>query len=115
MPVPNLGLSNGARAGLTGFVAGIARDPARHNVTINNLLPGFIATDRLWSVLDDGARTAGQDVEAFRAATFRRVGAQRPGEPAEFGATCAFLCSARAGYITAQNILVDGGLYPGTL
>jgi 3-oxoacyl-[acyl-carrier protein] reductase len=115
MPVPNLGLSNGARSGLTGFVSGIARDPARANVTINNLLPGFIATDRMWAVLDDGARASGQDRDAFRAATFRRVGAGRPGEPDEFGAVCAFLCSRHAAYVTAQNILVDGGLYPGTL
>ena len=115
MPVPNLGLSNGARAGLTGFVSGIAREPARRNVTINNLLPGFIATDRMWSVLDNGARAAGQDPEAFREATFHRVGAGRPGDPDEFGAVCAFLCSAQAAYLTAQNILVDGGLYPGTL
>ena len=115
MPVPNLGLSNGARAGLTGFVSGIARDPARANVTINNLLPGFIATDRMWAVLDDRARATGQDPEAYREATFRRIGARRPGDPAEFGATCAFLCSRHAAYVTAQNILVDGGLYPGTL
>ena len=115
MPVPNLGLSNGARAGLTGFISGIAREPARRNVTINNLLPGFIATDRMWSVLDDGARASGQDPDAFREATFRRVGARRPGEPDEFAAVCAFLCSRQAGYVTAQNILVDGGLYPGTL
>ena len=115
LPVPNLGLSNGARAGLTGFVSGIAREPARHNVTINNLLPGFIATDRMWSVLDDGARASGQDPDAFRAATFNRVGARRPGDPDEFAAVCAFLCSRRAAYVTAQNILVDGGLFPGTL
>ncbi|MEJ2384026.1 MAG: SDR family oxidoreductase [Xanthomonadales bacterium] len=115
MPVPNLGLSNGARSGLTGFVSGIARDPARHNVTINNLLPGFIATDRMWAVLDDGARATGQNPEAFREATFGRVGARRPGDPAEFAAVCAFLCSRQAAYVTAQNILVDGGLFPGTL
>ena len=115
MPVPNLGLSNGARAGLTGFISGIAREPARHNVTINNLLPGFIATDRMWSVLDDGARASGQDPDTFREATFRRVGAGRPGDPAEFAAVCAFLCSRQAAYVTAQNVLVDGGLFPGTL
>jgi 3-oxoacyl-[acyl-carrier protein] reductase len=115
MPVPNLGLSNGARAGLTGFVSTIAREPARRNVTINNLLPGYIATDRLATVLDDGARASGQDPEAFREALFSRVGARRPGDPAEFGAVCAFLCSRHAAYVTAQNILVDGGLFPGTL
>ena len=115
MPVPNLGLSNGARAGLTGFVSGIAREPAQHNVTINNLLPGYIATDRMWAVVDDAARQAGQDRETFGKAMFGSVGAKRPGDPDEFGATCAFLCSRHAGYITAQNLLIDGGLYPGTL
>jgi len=114
IPVPTLGLSNGARAGLTGFVSTIARDPAQHNVTINNLLPGYIATDRMWSVLEAGARATGQDPETFRRAHFSKVGARRPGEPDEFGAVCAFLCSQHAAYITAQNILVDGGLYPGT-
>jgi 3-oxoacyl-[acyl-carrier protein] reductase len=115
MPVGNLGLSNGARAGLTGFVSGIAREPARHNVTINNLLPGYIATDRMWAVVDDAAAAAGSDPEAFRQQMFDRVGAGRPGDPDEFGATCAFLCSRQASYITAQNLLVDGGLFPGTL
>jgi len=114
MPVPQLGLSNGARAGLTGFVSTIARDPAQHNVTINNLLPGYVATDRMWSVLEAGARATGQDPEAFRQAHFSRIGARRAGEPDEFGAVCAFLCSQQAAYITAQNILMDGGLYPGT-
>ena len=114
IPVPTLGLSNGARAGLTGFISTISREPAQHNVTINNLLPGYIATDRMWSVLEAGARATGQDPEAFRQAHFSKVGAKRPGDPDEFGATCAFLCSEHAAYITAQNILVDGGLYPGT-
>ena len=114
MPVPTLGLSNGARAGLTGFVSTIARDPAQHNVTINNLLPGYVATDRMWSVLEAGARATGQDPQAFRKAHFSKVGAKRPGEPEEFGAVCAFLCSQHAAYVTAQNILMDGGLYPGT-
>jgi len=115
MPVTTLGLSNGARAGLTGFVSGIARDPARYNVTINNLLPGYVATDRMWSVLEAGAQSAGQDQESFNEMMFRRIGARRPGDPVEFGAVCAFLCSQQAAYITAQNILMDGGLYPGTL
>jgi 3-oxoacyl-[acyl-carrier protein] reductase len=114
MPVPSLGLSNGARAGLTGFIAGIARPPAEHNVTINNLLPGYIATDRMWSVLEAGAKQAGTDADTFKQNLFSNVGAKRPGEPAEFGATCAFLCSQQAAYITAQNILMDGGTYPGT-
>ena len=115
MPVTTLGLSNGARAGLTGFVSGIARDPAQYNVTINNLLPGYVATDRMWAVLEDGARKTGQDPEAFQQAMFARIGARRPGDPDEFGAICAFLCSSQAAYVTAQNILMDGGLYPGTL
>jgi len=115
MPVPALGLSNGARAGLTGFISGIAREPARHNVTINNLLPGYVATDRMWSVLEASAKQSGLDQDSFDEKFFSKVGAKRPGEPDEFGATCAFLCSQQAAYITAQNILMDGGLYPGTL
>ena len=115
MPVGNLGLSNGARSGLTGFVSGIAREPARHNVTINNLLPGYIATDRMWSVLENAARQASQDSKSFNEAMFSKVGARRPGDPDEFGALCAFLCSRQAAYLTAQNILMDGGLFPGTL
>jgi 3-oxoacyl-[acyl-carrier protein] reductase len=115
VPVPALGLSNGARAGLTGFVSGIAREPAQHNVTINNLLPGYIATDRMWGVLDASAGAAGKDPGEFRNTFFEKVGARRPGDPAELAAVCAFLCSQQASYITAQNILVDGGLYPGTL
>lgn len=114
LPVQQLGLSNGARAGLTGFVSGIARDPAQHNVTINNLLPGYIATDRMWSVLEAGARASGQEPDAFQESLFNKVGARRPGDPDEFGAVCAFLCSRQAAYVTAQNILMDGGLYPGT-
>ena len=115
MPVSVLGLSNGARSGLTGFIAGIAHEPAQHNVTINNLLPGYIATDRMWSVLEAGAKQSGTDLETFQQNMFRKTGARRPGEPDEFGATCAFLCSQQAAYITAQNVLMDGGLYPGTL
>jgi 3-oxoacyl-[acyl-carrier protein] reductase len=115
MPVKTLGLSNGARAGLTGFVSGIARDPAEYNVTINNLLPGYVATDRMWSVVEAGAAQAGFEFEAFKNKMFANIGAKRPGEPSEFGATCAFLCSQHAAYITAQNILMDGGAYPGTM
>lgn len=115
MPVKTLGLSNGARAGLTGFISGIARDNAQHNVTINNLLPGYIATDRMWSVLEAGAQATGRDIDSFKEAHFAQVGARRPGDPDEFGAYCAFLCSEQAAYVTAQNLLVDGGLYPGTL
>ena len=115
MAVPALGLSNGARAGLTGFISGIARPPAEFNVTINNLLPGYIATDRMWSVLEAGAKQAGVDAEIFQQNIFENVGAKRPGEPDEFGATCAYLCSQQAAYITAQNILMDGGTYPGNI
>jgi len=114
LPVPVLGLSNGARAGLTGFISGIAREPAQYNVTINNLLPGYIATERMWSVLEAGARQSNLDKDAFEQNLFNKIGARRPGEPDEFGATCAFLCSQQAAYITAQNVLMDGGLYPGT-
>ena len=113
-PVAMLALSNGARTGLTGFVAGLARATAEHNVTINNLLPGTFDTDRLKSNLAALARSAARDVgdvtEEIRAANPTR----RFGHPDEFGATCAFLCSAQAGYITGQNILIDGGAYPGT-
>ena len=113
-PVPVLGLSNGARTGLTGFISGIAREPARYNVTINNLLPGYIATDRMWSVMEAGARQSGVDREQFQQNMFAKIGANRPGDPGEFGATCAFLCSQHAAYMTAQNVLIDGGLYQGT-
>lgn len=114
LPQAELGLSNGARAGLTGFIAGIAHEPAQHNVTINNLLPGFIATDRMHGVLKAKANTTGTDASDFTKAFFEKLPAKRPGHPDEFGATCAFLCSQQAAYITAQNILMDGGLYPGT-
>jgi 3-oxoacyl-[acyl-carrier protein] reductase len=115
LPVPDLGLSNGARAGLTGFIAGIARDPARFNVTINNLLPGFVETDRLRSLIEGRAKVAGRDFQEYSTEFFDRVPAKRAGTPTEFAAFCAFLCSQQAGYFTAQNVLMDGGLYPGTL
>lgn len=113
-PVAMLALSNGARTGLTGFVAGLARSTAEHNVTINNLLPGTFDTDRLKSNLaalaKNSSRGVGEVTEEIRAANPTK----RFGHPDEFGATCAFLCSAQAGYITGQNILIDGGAYPGT-
>jgi 3-oxoacyl-[acyl-carrier protein] reductase len=113
-PIAMLGLSNGARTGLTGFVAGLARATAEHNVTINNLLPGTFDTDRLKSNLQALAtntkRTVEQVTEEIRSGNPSR----RFGRPEEFGAACAFLCSAHAGYITGQNILIDGGSYPGT-
>lgn len=115
MPQAPLGLSNGARAGLTGFVSGIAREPSQYNVTINNLLPGFIATDRLKSLVKGWAANEGADAEQYSEAFFNKIPAKRPGDPDEFGAICAFLCSQQAAYLTAQNILMDGGVFPGTL
>jgi len=113
-PQGELGLSNGARAGLTGFVSGIAREPAQYNVTINNLMPGFIATKRLQSIVEGRAEEAGADAEDFSQKFFSTIPARRPGDPDEFGAICAFMCSQQAAYLTAQNILMDGGAYPGT-
>jgi 3-oxoacyl-[acyl-carrier protein] reductase len=113
-PIDILGLSNGARSGLTGFVAGIARKVVRHNVTINNLLPGQFATDRLRTTLEGRAKVAGKSYEDARDAAMNATPSGRFGDPREFGAICAFLCSAHAGYIAGQNILADGGAYPGT-
>ncbi|MGY6269131.1 SDR family oxidoreductase [Achromobacter denitrificans] len=114
-PIDILGLSNGARSGLTGFVAGVARSSvAAHGVTINNLLPGAFATDRLASSLAASAARAGQEAEALRAAREAAIPARRFGNPEEFGAICAFLCSVHAGYVNGQNVLADGGAYPGT-
>lgn len=114
-PIATLGLSNGARAGLTGFVAGLARQVVRHNVTINSLLPGPFETDRLTATFAGAARANGRTVEQERALRQQANPAGRFGDPAEFGAACAFLCSAGAGFITGQNLLLDGGAYPGTL
>jgi len=115
-PLHVLGLSNGARSGLTGFVAGLARTNqlASANVTINNLLPGAFDTDRLKATLGGLAKKTGQSLEAVTEGRRNAVPAKRFGAPEEFGAACAFLCSQRAGYIIGQNILVDGGSYPGT-
>jgi 3-oxoacyl-[acyl-carrier protein] reductase len=115
-PIDTLGLSNGARGGLTGFVAGLARQSrlAGRNVTINNLLPGSFDTDRLRKNFESAAAKNGQAVDALAAARAKTVPAQRFGHADEFGAFCAFLCSAQAGYLTGQNILLDGGAYPGT-
>jgi 3-oxoacyl-[acyl-carrier protein] reductase len=113
-PIDVLGLSNGARSGLTGFVAGLARKTVRHNVTINNLLPGPFDTDRQKSLLADAARAAGTTPEQVRAERAGANPAGRFGDPLEFGALCAFLASSHAGYITGQNFLIDGGAYPGT-
>lgn len=115
-PLEVLGLSNGARSGLTGFVAGIARNAklVSANVTINNLLPGAFDTDRLRGNFAGAAKKTGKPVEDIMQARRGAIPAQRFGDAAEFGATCAFLCSAQAGYITGQNVLIDGGAYPGT-
>jgi len=113
-PIALLGLSNGARSGLTGFVAGVARQVAGQGVTINNLLPGSFATDRLTATLAAAATREGRAVDEFTQARAAAVPAGRFGDPAEFGAACAFLCSRQAGYITGQNLLMDGGAYPGT-
>lgn len=114
MPIAELGLSNGARTGLTGFVAGLARQVAQHNVTINNLLPGRFWTDRLKNTTEFNARRQGKTVEEVKAALEQAIPAKRFGTIEEFGAACAFLASSHAGYITGQNLLVDGGAYPGT-
>ena len=113
-PIEVLGLSNGARSGLTGFVAGLARQTVRHNVTINNLLPGFFATERIRTYLEGVARQRAITPEQALAERLATIPAGRIGDPAEFGAACAWLCSAQAGYVTGMNYLIDGGAYPGT-
>lgn len=115
MPLAGLDLSSGARAGLTGFLAGVARSVAHANVTINCLLPGAFETRRLRSSLDAAANRTGNDAETVAAAKREAIPAKRFGDPAEFGAACAFLCSAHAGYITGQSLLIDGGVFPGVL
>lgn len=113
-PSAYLGLSNGARSGLTGFVAGLARQVAPHGVTINNLLPGTFATDRLIGNFIAGAKMANMDHDTYVESRRLGVPAGRFGDASELGAACAFLCSRHAGYITGQNLLIDGGAYPGT-
>ncbi|WP_110686723.1 SDR family oxidoreductase [Salinicola aestuarinus] len=115
-PIDVLGLSNGARSGLTGFVAGTARQSslARCNVTLNNLLPGRFDTQRLRDNLQRAATQDGRDLEEFSRAQAEAIPAGRFGNPEEFGALCAFLCSQQAAYMTGQNVLLDGGAYPGT-
>src|SRR6516162_947003 len=113
MPLTGLDLSSGARAGLTAFLAGVARSVAAANVTINFMLPGVFATDRLRTYIETMAKKKGLSAEAALAERVSAVPARRVGQPDEFGVTCAFLCSAQAGYITGQNILIDGGAFPG--
>jgi 3-oxoacyl-[acyl-carrier protein] reductase len=115
-PIDVLGLSNGARTGLTGFVAGLSRQSrlASRNVTINNLLPGVFDTDRIAATLKGMAAKTGKTVEELKEARKANVPAGRYGTLEEFGQICAFMCSAQASYLTGQNILLDGGAYPGT-
>jgi 3-oxoacyl-[acyl-carrier protein] reductase len=115
MPLAGLDLSSGARAGLTAFMAGVARSVAAANVTINFLLPGTFDTERLASNIAANAKTKGIPYDQAKADRMATVPAKRFGTPDEFGATCAFLCSAQAGYITGQNILIDGGAFPGAM
>ena len=112
-PLPNLDLSSGARAGLTAFVAGVARQVAARNVTINSILPGAFRTERLATIAQATARKSGKSVEEIEAARIVTIPARRLGDPDEFGELCAFLASAHAGYITGQNFLIDGGAFPG--
>lgn len=114
-PIAELGLSNGARTGLTGAVAGLARAVAGQGVTINNILPGRFATDRLRSNLEAAAARRGVDLAEAEQSAQAAIPARRFGEPEEFGQLCAYLCSRQAGYITGQNLLIDGGAFPGTL
>jgi 3-oxoacyl-[acyl-carrier protein] reductase len=113
MPLVGLDLSSGARAGLTAFMAGVARSVAASNVTINFLLPGAFDTDRLRTNIEANAKAKGIPFEQARTDRMAAVPARRFGSPEEFGAICAFLCSAQAGFITGQNILADGGAFPG--
>lgn len=115
LPVAGLDLSSGARAGLTGFLAGVARDVAHANVTINFLLPGYFATGRLRSLHAREASSRGVPATTVADEAASRIPAGRFGDPGEFGAACAFLCSQHAGYITGQSLLIDGGAYPGIL
>jgi len=113
-PIPILGLSNSARLGLTGFVAGVSREVVKHNVTINNILPGEFDTERHRSNTRAMAKVQNKTYEEARAARMAQIAAGRFGTPEEFGEICAFVCSIQAAYITGQNLLIDGGKYPGT-
>jgi len=114
-PIATLGMSNGARTGLTGFVAGLARQVANRNVTINGLLPGSFLTDRLRSNAQAAADKAGRPVDEIIAERGRASPAGRVGDPDEFGAACAFLCAASSGFIVGQNLLLDGGAFNSTM
>mgnify|MGYP002637770453 CR=1 FL=1 len=112
-PLAGLDLSSGARAGLTAFVAGVARTVADKNVTINSLMPGAFDTDRLRGTLSGIANKTGKNITQVAADRIASIPAKRFGDPSEFGAACAFLCSSQAGFITGQNLLIDGGAFPG--
>ena len=112
-PLAGLDLSSGARAGLTAFIAGVARTVADKNVTINSLMPGAFDTDRLRGTLSKASEKSGKSITQVAADRIATIPAKRFGDPAEFGAACAFLCSTQAGYITGQNLLIDGGFFPG--
>ena len=113
MPAPDRGLTNGPKSGLSGFLAGLSRSVAKDNVTINMLLPGFFATQRGNEAIDQRAERAGEDKAVFRQRMMAGVPAGRLGDPAEFGAACAFLCAERSGFMTGQSIVLDGGRFPG--
>jgi len=114
MPLAGLDLSSGARAGLTAFLAGVARSVAASNVTINFILPGAFATDRLRATLQAGATKQGITYEGAVEQRIKTIPANRFGDPSEIGALCAYLCSVQAGFVTGQSVLIDGGAYPGT-
>jgi 3-oxoacyl-[acyl-carrier protein] reductase len=113
MPAAGLDLSSGARAGLTAFLAGVARSVAASNVTINFMLPGAFDTERLRSNIEANAKTRGVSYDEAKTMRVNSIPARRFGETAEFGDACAFLCSAQAGFLTGQNIMLDGGAFPG--
>lgn len=113
-PIDILALSNGARTGLTGFVAGLSRKTIVHNVTINNILPGLFETETMLSRVEAMARTSGITFDEARSSRLKGIPAGRFGSPDEFGALCAYICSTHASFMTGQNFLIDGGSYPGT-
>jgi 3-oxoacyl-[acyl-carrier protein] reductase len=114
-PIPILGMSNGARAGLTGFVAGLSRQIVKHNVTINNLLPGPFETDRVRKTAEGAAKQAGKSIDEVLDSRRQQNPAGRFGTIEEFGVACAYFCSSHAGFVTGQNLVMDGGAYNGTL
>ena len=114
-PIPILGLSNGARAGLTGFIAGLSRQTPMHNVTINNILPGAFATETMNGRMAAMAKQSNTTIEEVAQSRLNAIPAGRFGQPKEFGQLCAYICSAQASYISGHNFLIDGGVYNGTL